>query len=148
MYICIYIYIWQHHDSWVWVISSSSVKWKCLWEDKPAKMIFFLKTNFKTFVCKSIPLKRGVAIFSHVGENVQNVKDFLKRFARIPIFICKSSLVEIKDIPIGFVWSDSGALMWNAFFIFFCTTALPTTNDFWGNQESLDPLGSGCACIG
>lgn len=28
-----------------------------------------------------------------------NAKDFVKRFTRIPIFICKSSLTEIKEFP-------------------------------------------------
>lgn len=33
-------------------------------------------------------------------------------------------------------------------FFFFCTRALPTTNDFWGNRESLYPLSCRCVCIG
>ena len=45
--------------------------------------------------------RRGIAIFSHEVERargaLQNAKDFLKRFARIPIFICKSSLMDIKE---------------------------------------------------
>lgn len=49
-------------------------------------------------------------------------------------------------ISLGFVSSDESVLMWNA--DFFCIRALPTTNDSWSNQESLDPLSYRCVCIG
>lgn len=76
----------------------------------------------------------------------QNAKDFLKRFGRIPIFICKSSLVEIKEFHLDLCQAMQASSC--EMQIFFRVGALPTTNDFWSNQESLDPLSYRCVCIG
>lgn len=67
---------------------------------------------------------------------LQNAKDFLKRFGRIPIFICKSSLVEIKEFHLDLcqVMHVSSCEM-QIFFFFFSIGALPTTNDFWRTKK-------------
>ena len=82
------------------------------------------------------------------GGTLQNAKDFLKRFARIPpIFICKSSLTEIKEFHLDLCQAMQASSCEMQIF-FFCIGALPTTNDSWSNQESLDPLSYRCVCIG
>lgn len=73
---------------------------------------------------------------------------------RFPQNICQNPHLYLQvisrgnqRISLGFVSSDASVFMWNADFSF-GTGALPTTNDFWGNQDSLDPLSYRCVCIG
>lgn len=88
------------------------------------------------------PYSSSEVLFFHrggweVGNAVKCKRISSKDLPRIPIFICKSSLEEIKRISLGFVSSNATVFMLNAsrLLFFFCIGALPTTNDFWSQPR-------------